>query len=279
MREEQTRFWIWFALGPLTLAGCIDQTTEAAPESTSVSTAALETENALSENGLSSNGLSSNGLSSNGLSSNGLSSNGLIMNALKDATTGALNQQFLSYLVSCALPQGKSISLPINGVVMQFDGQLGLAPEWGASDRARCDVDCQQWISACLIARVNAQGHHIPLSMRGSKSPSLSANGTEKANYPNAEATYFGNIFSATPQRFACKVPGSLLINRACGAPDVDGNYVTCVANVLGNCDNTCNSFSGGPGGYYADCHPADQPPYHSITVYRQSSDQDNPVF
>ena len=73
-------------------------------------------------------------------------------------------------------------------------------------------------------------------------------------------------------------MPDSTLINRVCGEPDTSGNYPSCVANVLGTCSSTlCDAYVGGTSGYYAGCHPAGQAPYPSITVYRQTSDQDNP--
>jgi hypothetical protein len=265
------------ALGPLTLAGCISQT-EGAAESSVDSAVAIKTKNGLSQNGLSQNGLSQNGLSQNGLSQNGLSQNGLIMDALSDPTTGALNQQFLAYVVSCALPATSSINITINNTNVNFYGQLGLAPTWGISDSSPCDDECQEWVSACLIARVNVEGHHIDLSLRGSH-PALALATGEAAAYPNAEATYFGNIFSSTPKLFACRMPDSSLINRVCGDSAGDDTYPDCVASVLGTCNSSrCDFHSGGEGEYYDKCHANGQTStYKSITVYRQPTDEDNP--
>ena len=50
-----------------------------------------------------------------------------------------------------------------------FAGSLGIAPDWGASDDAACDDTCQQWVSACVISRLNFLGVHVALSPPGSE--------------------------------------------------------------------------------------------------------------
>src|SRR3954451_2153457 len=65
--------------------------------------------NALSANALSANALSANALSANALSANALSANALTATALRDP----LARQFLKYVVSCALPEDKTITMRI----------------------------------------------------------------------------------------------------------------------------------------------------------------------
>lgn len=195
--------------------------------------------NGLSANGLSANGLSANGLSANGLSANGLSANGLLVASLADP----MNQRFMSYLVSCALPAGHSVTFQSGTASFTFSGEIGLAPTW---ENGACDQSCQRWVSACLLARVNHLGVHREISMRGETS-ALALESHELQQYPQAEATYFGNLFQPAQERYACLPPGATSISRVCG--DSLGD---CPMAVVGSCDDVCND----PGRFhsYRDC-------------------------
>jgi hypothetical protein len=246
---------------------------------------ALTTVNALSSNGLSANGLSANGLSANGLSANGLSANSAAMSALRSPLQGPAAQEFLRYVVSCALGPAATFSLNINGTNVAFTGELNLAPEWGGAG-GFCDSRCQELVSACVMARVNFLGHHIQLSLRGSPalSPALTSTTSERSDYPKEEATYFGNLFLSTPQRLACTSPSHPnLIDRVCGSGL--SNHQSCIIRILGACDSTPGGL-GNPkicdyqdpvAGYREGCKDGIRRPYRAITVYRANSDEDNP--
>ena len=152
--------------------------------------------NGLSVNGLSVNGLSVNGLSVNGLSANGLSVNGLSVNGLTDPAA----QKFMTYLVSCALPAGRSVTLAGDGTSTTFAGEIGLAPSW---ETGSCDLTCQRWVSACILARVNHLGVHREISMRGDHK-ALAVVPHELQLYTEAEATYFANLFQSDRSLYAC---------------------------------------------------------------------------
>jgi hypothetical protein len=94
---------------------------------------------------------------------------------------------FLKYVYSCAMPPGSSLTLTLHhtdadgGVIITADGgasteqvvlegKHGLAPEWGADDHAVCNDDCKRWVSACLLARTNAYGQHVNISLRAPRS-------------------------------------------------------------------------------------------------------------
>ncbi len=202
--------------------------------------------NGLSANGLSANGLSANGLSANGLSANGLSANGLSANGLTAAgflgngstvLTDPLTQQFLAYVVSCALNDQQSLTFTVGTTTYTFPGGLGLAPQWGAA-HGSCDGSCQRWVSACVLARVDAAGVHREISVRG---PSLALLPTwsELLQYTQREATYFGNLFIPGQPRYLCLSPGQTEDERACGDSLSD-----CPMTVLGSCSKVC-AFQG----------------------------------
>ena len=186
--------------------------------------------NGLSYNGLSYNGLSYNGLSYNGLSYNGLSYNGLLMEDLKDPAA----REMLAFVVGCALPDDVHFDIEIEGVTYGFDGELGLAPEWG-HDNGSCNKSCQSWVSACVISRVNYLGQSLLISLRG-KDNALETSLAERQTFTEREATYFGNIFTEPKQMQACLSPGQTEISRVCG-PSLDD----CPIEVVGQCDDVCN--------------------------------------
>jgi hypothetical protein len=220
------------------------------------------TVNALTVNALTVNALTVNALTVNALTSNALTSNSLVSTALTDPN----GRELFSYIVSCALPAQSEVTVKAGGVSYSFDGGLGLAPQWGQPG-GKCDEGCQEWVSACLLARVDYLGVHREISVRG-QNPALAISLAELFTFPQREATYFGNVFTApAPQRrYACLSPGQTEISRVCG-PTLKG----CVVDV----DAACNRVCGFPtlDGSFPDCQPEDgdrdDPVYHgSITVF-----------
>jgi hypothetical protein len=195
--------------------------------------------NGLVMNGLVMNGLVMNGLVMNGLVMNGLVMNGLVMNGLTDASlTDPQTQQFLKYLVSCALgPQQSLTWKTAGGTTYTFPGQLGLAPQW-AGDRGSCDGSCQRWVSACLLARVDAAGVDREISMRG-LNLGLAPTWSELLGYTQREASYFGNLFIAGQPRYLCLPQGQTEDERVCGDSLAD-----CPMTVLPSCNKDC-AFQG----------------------------------
>jgi hypothetical protein len=207
------------------------------------------TQNGLTQNGLTQNGLTQNGLTQNGLTQNGLTQNSLVQGALLDP----LAREALTFIVSCALPAGQSIDVPVDGTTYTFEGEIGLAPEWG-QEGGSCDVECQEWVSACLLARVNYRGDHVEISIRGGDN-ALRSTRDERADYANREAAYFGNVFVAPQRAFACLSPEQTALLRVCG-PSLTG----CVVDVVGACDDVCGQPRGD--GSFADCHDQERVGY-----------------
>jgi hypothetical protein len=75
-----------------------------------------------------------------------------------------LTQTFMSYLVSCALAPGQSVQYDEPGWQNTWEGAMGLCPDWHYGPASK---DCQEVVSSCLLARVNAFGHAERLSFRG----------------------------------------------------------------------------------------------------------------
>jgi len=195
-----------------------------APEGDEVVQSAIITDNALTMNAL-----TMNALTMNALTMNALTMNALTMNALRDP----LARELLKYVVSCALDDGDRVTVRIDGKRYNFDGSLGLAPEWG-TDHGWCDGGCQRWVSACVLARVDAAGEKRMISIRGDH-PALRPSDMELHRFTDREATYYGNLFVRGKPRFLCLSPGQTSDERVCGDSLAD-----CPMTVVGSCDRAC---------------------------------------
>jgi hypothetical protein len=184
------------------------------------------------------NALTANALTANALTANALTANALTANGLKDP----LAREFLKYAVSCALPDGADVTFRVDGVRYSYPGSLGLAPEWGRKNGS-CDGSCQRWVSACMLARVDAAGVKREISIRGIH-PALLPDRGELRSYPDREATYFGNLFIKGQPRFLCLSPDQSSNERVCG-----DSMTSCPMTVVGSCDDAC-IFEGVFGGF-----------------------------
>ena len=163
----------------------------------------------------------------------------------------------VKYLVECALPAEAAFELPVDGEARAFHGRLGLAPEWADG---QCDEACQEWVSACLLTRVNAYSVPFELTGRG-ENPAIPVG--EDLDYTVEEGAFFGNIFVDPPLSYACRGAGwdpLAMSLRTCTLPGS-----RCGIAVVG----PCGPVDGTPGavsqrhacesrdeaGFYRDCH------------------------
>ena len=174
---------------------------------------------------------------------NGLSPrNGLSTLAGLSGTEGLLTTEegraTVKYLVHCALPAGRSISkVDQAGISYAFAGGLGIAPEW---ELGACEAQCQERVSACLMAHVNTSGRHVRLWIVG-ESPALGWG--YNLNYPFQEGAFFGNLFVSPPAAHYCNgrgfnygtVPGRI------GAAKAGSPYRNPFADP-GQCQSSCVS-------------------------------------
>jgi hypothetical protein len=294
-----------FALAGQLACGPGALTSERAVGSTS---AQLEAPNGLFQNGLTSNGLFQNGLFQNGLFQNGLFQNGLFQNGLFQnglwqanlparelLRSNAQTRDFLKYLYECALPAGVSTVLDPDGADLELKGLIGLAPTWSQTG-GTCDESCQRWLTACLLARTNAYGVKVDLSMRvPDDAPphikaALAVTPEEQAAYPLREGAFYGNLFRQVPREgggatmepamYGCAGPGSNIpevTKRFCSSQGAGGPI-----QVPGTCEprpgfpqSACQGVSGdATTGAMHDCYERVDPNARgehypeAITVY-----------
>jgi hypothetical protein len=215
----------------------LDSLTTNSLTTNSLTTNSLTT-NSLTTNSLTTNSLTTNSLTTNSLTTNSLTTNSLLTTAIADPNA----LEMLKYVYSCAMPAGASMELTVNGVVYPFAGSIGLEPQWGVVGGS-CDSNCQQWISACVLARTNYYGKRVNISMRGNH-PALAVSTTEAQQYTLQEGTYYGNIFASNgEQMFACAGPGSsvpALTSRFCSSEGF-----TCPIQVVGDCYDKAECAAG----------------------------------
>jgi len=264
----------WFVL--LVAASCGPGQVNHTPGEASRSRSIVD-DNGISLNGLMTNGLMTNGLTVNGVQMNGVQMNGVQMNGF--SINGlSLDESLLvmKYLVKCALADGQTMTINVDGTDYSWPGRLGLAPEW--ANGPLTSEASQDWVSGCLLALANADGQSVSISLRADALP---YDLDEVAGYSVAEATYFGNLFAKTPWAFACPSFGSQdqdhlsAIGRRCGMglnfnPDPIGTS-QCNFSLAPWCRSPyrclyVDNVSPGQRGGYFRCTDAG-----SITVYDQS--------
>jgi hypothetical protein len=173
--------------------------------------------------------------------------------------------QLATYLVECALPDGDVVAKTVDGQEHLLYGALGLAPEWKLG---ACGQDCQEWVSACLLARVNVSGETVDLWLAADH-PAIGLGRDDLLS--TYEATFYGNLFSGTEVRALCRGPqggqaGDFLDDRTCDGqpPEMCGFSAWGECSAAGRCSKV--------NGFDTDCATGIDPltgaHYNSISTF-----------
>ena len=167
------------------------------------------------------NGLTMNGWTMNGLSTvNGLSSTTGLM------TTDGRPRRSSSTWSGAPTRRARAWSSRTSTAARtRSRARIGVAPE---AINGPCDLDCQERISACMLAHVNNSGQHISIWLVG---PDTGIGWGVSPHFPYQEGAFFGNIFASPWQGYYCagkdmasgEVPGRL------GTPLASNVYVESV--------------------------------------------------
>jgi hypothetical protein len=191
--------------------------------------------------------LTFNALSMNGLAAHAIALDGFAALPLRSSTLGDARfasafadpsgREVLAYTVSCALEPDQSVVVELDGESIELARTHRLAPEWGDVGGA-CDEECQGWISACLVARTNATGDRVQISLRGDH-PALGTTQDDRGSFADIEATYYGQAFGDDLHLTACLPPGEEAApRRVCGGKSGD----VCSISVAGACEDVCDA-------------------------------------
>ncbi|MCX4242120.1 hypothetical protein [Paraliomyxa miuraensis] len=155
-----------------------------------------------------------------------------------DLLTDANKYKTAKYLVECALPAGQSVTKDLGGQSLVFNGHLGLAPEW---KDGVCDQDCQEWVSACLLARTNTSGDTVLVYLKGH--PAL---GYEPPPGALLEAGFWGNLFDDNDEKYLCKGSGHSVVEAIrSGRTCLTGGW--CGFTAYSKCDQQERCAMAGP--------------------------------
>ena len=189
---------LFLAVASLSLSACVAEIGEdLEPE--------LEEVERLAYNRLAYNALAYNALSANFNAVGEMSQKPLASEYYADKSGTAMSYQlhdpltreFFKYMVSCALEPGQYVKYEdtlAGGTGYVFEGDLGLCPRWNEDAPSQ---ECLEVVSACLLARNNAFGVEVQLSMRGHTADGyrLELEPGEKESFPWREGAFYGNIF------------------------------------------------------------------------------------
>ncbi len=172
-------------------------------------------------------------------------------------------QGIADYVVECALPYGRSITKVVAGQQVTFDGLLGLAPEW---EDGECDQDCQEWVSACLLARTNVTGQTVQIWVKGDHE----ALGWEAPEGALLEAGFYGNLFADPEGQYYCKgTHQGIVAAKREGRTCSSAAGAACDFTKLGKCHKPTRCELVGPDGDVpANCRATDSTTYHTVATY-----------
>ncbi len=211
-----------------------------------------------------SNNLSFNRISLNRISLNRISLNRISLNSLGGLETTPEGRELLEYTIRCTLEDGDVFTVKHDGVIYEFPGLLGLAPDW----RWRpLDKREQGLLSGCLVAHVNAYGESVPISVRSFGA--VAADPYEIENFPIYEGSFFGDVLGETLKAYACigdlpEIAGTHSSDRslrACTDPSED-----CAVESVGRCRDVCETYH--PTYGWMGCHVGEEFYPETISVY-----------
>ncbi|MBV8196466.1 MAG: hypothetical protein JOY80_13175, partial [Candidatus Dormibacteraeota bacterium] len=171
-----------------------------------------------------------------------------------------------------------------NGKSYTFAGSLGIAPQW---ENGTCDQNCQELVSACLMAHINSYGVHYPIWIDAA--PANVGWGLPPSTF-GMEAAFFGNIMVtgnmnhgnlAAPLGYFCRgdsgfnagAPGRVGDFNIPGVPpyyDTTGGGTTCGGS--GRC--TAHTTNGVVDGYTDCADGSNNRFYNPVTLWRDLNGQ-----
>ncbi len=103
------------------------------------------------------------------------------------------------YLIRCALPPDQVIRIrDYTGAFVMMSGEVGLAPEWSTNS---CTRECEEKVSACLLALINQNGVQRKINMTAGWTGNPL--GTSHPGYTVLESAFFGNLFRSPVEAYA----------------------------------------------------------------------------
>ena len=149
--------------------------------------------------------------------------------------------QLTTYMVSCALGEGESLTLPVADETRSFEGRFGLAKTWWSG---HVSLEDQRWMTACLLARTNLFGRKVLVSLRGAH-PNLRTGAGTPEPRSIEEGAFYGNLFAEAERAYAClgaREPANSpeLASRVCAEQEGSSSRTRCGFVYAGRCSDVC---------------------------------------
>ena len=177
------------------------------------------------------------------LSSQDSATNSLALRPGTGIELSSFGRDLLKYVARCALPAGVSLQLKHDDTQDTVQGAFALASDWQTQPLSEAG---KRWVSACLLANVNAFGEHVLVSFRASHLGMASTVTDEERNrFPAQEGAFYGNLFSDPPIAYACKGEGKDFgpsrQKRVC-TDATNSIFTRCDMILTGTCTEVCTS-------------------------------------
>lgn len=149
-------------------------------------------------------------------------------------------------------------------------GQLGLFPAWKDAPLSK---EGERWVSACVLARLNAFGKIVTVSIRANHPAFSNIPSDIRRDFTVDEGTFYGNLFENPARVYVCagdgnqkKVKDRRL--RVCtDAVAFGGRQTRCGVTWTGTCSHVCEGHASASGPYY-QCRGDDDTYMETATVF-----------
>jgi hypothetical protein len=203
--------------------------------------------NRITMNGIEANRIAMNRIAMNRIAMNRLSPDRLAYNSLDGLETTPEGRELLVYVARCALRDSDVLVATAGDETYEFPGMLGLAVEWEHRALEPAEV---HWVSACLLAHVNAFDVSVQISLRA-PAGRIQTTPDEEFDFPVYEGTFFGDVFGENLLTYACVGNDAEIAAahasdrplRACADPGPQCDVVE-----LGYCRDVCDLYVPGTG-------------------------------
>jgi hypothetical protein len=172
-------------------------------------------------------------------------------------------ERVIRYLVECALDDDQAVIVEAAAGTLVLEGRLGLAPQWRTGP---CDASCQEWVSACLLARTNETEIETMLFVQGDH-PSLGFG--DDPEFTLWEGTFFGNVFVDPPAMHACRGQAAATTEAEQQGRTCTKTESECGFTIHSSCVSDAGCQPGPTGVPTIDCQPDPQGPvYPGMSVH-----------
>lgn len=153
--------------------------------------------------------------------------------ATQDESRLASHWVLFALAVECALTDEQSVTVTLDGEETTVQGRYRMWPRWATEP---CDEECQEWVSGCMLAKINGYGVPVRLyfSTRRDHPDRQVTDPPETFGYTVQEGAFYGNFFVRPPRMYACRGTGRDPLYdtfRICTHPGS-----ACKIQAVGNC-------------------------------------------